>query len=99
MIKYLSILRPGHWSKNVFVFAALLFGRKLIGPANEIFIAVASSIGGFICFCLASSAMYIVNDVIDRKTDRSHPEKSKRPIAAGEINIGFALLLAAIDSV
>jgi 4-hydroxybenzoate polyprenyltransferase len=95
-MKYISIMRPTHWSKNVFVFAALLFGRKLIGPANEVWLAIGSSIGAFICFCLASSAMYILNDILDRHTDSSHPEKSRRPIVSGQVSIGSALALAAV---
>ena len=95
-MKYFSIMRPTHWSKNIFVFAALLFGRKLIGPPEEVRIAVASAIAAFVCFCLASSAMYILNDILDRHTDSSHPEKSRRPIASGQVNVSCALLLAAV---
>ncbi|MDO8303521.1 MAG: decaprenyl-phosphate phosphoribosyltransferase, partial [Sedimentisphaerales bacterium] len=95
-MKYISIMRPTHWSKNVFVFAALLFGRKLIGPAQEVRLAVESSIGAFFCFCLASSAMYILNDILDRHTDSAHPEKSRRPIASGQVRIGSALMLAVV---
>jgi 4-hydroxybenzoate polyprenyltransferase len=95
-MKYLLIMRPTHWSKNVFVFAALLFGRKLIGPGHDIMLAIESTVGAFICFCLASSAMYILNDILDRRTDCAHPEKSRRPIAAGEIDIGSASVLAVI---
>jgi decaprenyl-phosphate phosphoribosyltransferase len=95
-MKYLEIMRPTHWSKNVFVFAALLFGRKLIGPLDQVVLAVASSIGAFVCFCLASSAMYIFNDIIDRHTDCSHPEKARRPIASGQVSIGLAFFLAAV---
>jgi 4-hydroxybenzoate polyprenyltransferase len=95
-MKFLSILRPSHWSKNVFVFAALVFGRKLIGPSHEVWVAVASSIAAFFCFSLAASSMYIINDIMDRNSDRCHPEKSRRPIAAGEIGVGEALVLAAV---
>jgi 4-hydroxybenzoate polyprenyltransferase len=95
-MKYISIMRPTHWSKNVFVFAALLFGRKIIAPTHEVVYAVASAFGAFICFCLASSAMYILNDVLDRHSDSSHPEKARRPIASGQVTIGWALILAAI---
>jgi 4-hydroxybenzoate polyprenyltransferase len=95
-MKYISIMRPTHWSKNVFVFAALLFGRKIIAPTREVEYAVASAFGAFVCFCLASSAMYILNDVLDRRSDSAHPEKSRRPIASGEVGVGWALLLAVI---
>jgi 4-hydroxybenzoate polyprenyltransferase len=89
-MKYLQIMRPLHWTKNVFVFAALIFGKQLIGPFEEVFPAVVSAFGGFFCFSMAASAIYIFNDIIDRETDKLHPEKSKRPIAAGTVTVGSA---------
>jgi len=93
-MELLTIMRPAHWTKNTFVFAALIFGRKLLGPADEVLLAVGSAFGGFVCFSLASSAVYIFNDIIDRKTDRLHPEKKNRPIAAGDVPPASALVLA-----
>jgi 4-hydroxybenzoate polyprenyltransferase len=84
-------MRPQHWAKNVFVFAALIFGQKIIDP-----LAVGRAVGGFFCFCLAASAIYIFNDIIDRKADGLHPEKRKRPIAAGNVGIGSAAVLSAL---
>lgn len=98
-MKYLEIMRPSHWTKNMFVFAALIFGKKLFRPLDEMGVAVASAIGGFICFCLAASAIYILNDIIDRQTDKLHPEKSKRPIAAGTVSIGAAAVISIICGV
>ncbi|MBN2271895.1 MAG: decaprenyl-phosphate phosphoribosyltransferase [Sedimentisphaerales bacterium] len=95
-MRFLRIMRPSHWTKNVFVFAALVFGQRLSGTAEEVLVAVASAIGGFACFCLASSAIYIFNDIIDREADRSHPEKSRRPIASGAVGVGSAAALAII---
>ena len=89
-------MRPSHWSKNGFVFAGLIFAGKLLGPADEVLWAVGRAIGGFFCFCLAASAVYILNDIIDRKRDRLHPEKCKRPIAAGSVTIGYALVISAL---
>ncbi len=63
-MKFLQIMRPLHWTKNVFVFAALIFGKQLIGPFDEVFSAVVSAFGGFLCFSLAASAIYIFNDII-----------------------------------
>lgn len=93
-MKFLRILRPSHWTKNVFVFAALIFGQKLSGPTGEVFTAVSRAVGGFLCFCLASSAVYIFNDIIDRKTDRLHPEKRHRPIASGTVGVRAAALVS-----
>ena len=90
-MKFLQIMRPLHWTKNVFVFAALVFGQKLYVP-----LALGRAIGGFFCFCLAASAVYIINDIIDRKRDRLHPEKCNRPIAAGKVTIGSAVVISAL---
>ena len=90
-MKLLRIMRPQHWTKNVFVFAGLIFGQKIIVP-----LAVGRAIGAFFCFCLAASAIYIFNDIIDRKADRLHPEKRKRPIAAGSVSINSAVVVSAL---
>lgn len=87
---YVRLLRPEQWSKNVFVLAGIVFGRKL-GDPHAILIAIL----GFACFCMLSSAVYIFNDIHDRAEDRLHPRKRKRPIAAGEVRVGAAALLAA----
>ncbi len=92
----LRILRPVHWIKNIFVFAALLFGRRLFGPVEETLWALAQSAGAFISFSLASSAMYIVNDIADRKTDSIHPERRDRPIAAGRVEVRTASAVAMV---
>ncbi len=92
-MKFLQIMRPLHWTKNMFVFAALVFGQKLDVP-----LALGRAIGGFFCFCLAASAVYIINDIIDRKRDRLHPEKCNRPIAAGKVTIGSAVVISALCS-
>jgi 4-hydroxybenzoate polyprenyltransferase len=73
-------LRPGQWTKNLFVFAALVFSRGvLVRPS------VLSAIAAFLVFCGLSGSMYLVNDVHDRAEDRQHPLKKLRPIAAGRI--------------
>ena len=96
MKSYLLILRPSHWSKNFFVFAGLVFGGKLFGPFDEVLLSIGSAVGAFFCFCLAASAIYIFNDIIDRRTDGLHPEKCKRPIAAGSVGINSAVVVSAL---
>jgi decaprenyl-phosphate phosphoribosyltransferase len=91
----LRILRPFHWIKNVFVFAALLFSRKLSGPVDEALLAVGRTVAAFVCFSLASSAVYIFNDLMDRKTDRVHPQRRSRPVAAGRVRAPAAAAVAA----
>jgi len=98
-MRFLRIMRPSHWSKNVFVFAALVFGQRLSGTPEEVLVAVSSAICGFVCFCLASSAIYIFNDIIDRSADRLHPEKSNRPIASGAVGVRSAAALSVICAV
>jgi len=88
---YLWLLRPGQWTKNLFVFAGLVFGLKLTDPPS-----VLAAILGFVCFCLASSGVYILNDIQDRAEDRLHPTKRNRPIASGIIGIGRAAPLAGL---
>lgn len=87
----LSSLRPEQWTKNLVVFAALVFSRRLFDPA-----AVALALAAFLIFCALSGAVYLVNDVSDRESDRLHPLKSKRPIASGALPVGTALLSASV---
>lgn len=84
-------LRPRQWAKNVLVFAAPLAAGKLFIP--EVF---WPSIGAFVAFCLISSATYLINDVRDLDSDRQHPFKQHRPIAAGQLPVSLAISLAII---
>ena len=79
-------LRPGQWTKNLIVFAALIFGDELFDPTS-----VARACSGFLTFCALSSAGYLLNDVIDRDADRRHPWKMHRPVAAGTLSVALAL--------
>ena len=93
-IKYfISACRPHQWTKNLIVFAAPLFtfdyGENIWGPS---FIA-------FLSFCLISSAIYLFNDCIDIQSDRNHPVKYKRPIAAGYISQRIALISSLIITI
>ena len=85
----LRTLRPTQWAKNVFVLAPLFLSQKLDEPE-----AVKGSLLAFFAFCLASSAVYIINDIRDREEDRQHPAKRNRPIAAGELSVGLAMVTA-----
>jgi 4-hydroxybenzoate polyprenyltransferase len=79
-------LRPEQWTKNLIVFAALLFGQRLFEPA-----AAGRSLAAFFVFCGLSGVVYLLNDVSDREADRRHPLKRFRPVAAGDLSIGTAL--------
>jgi 4-hydroxybenzoate polyprenyltransferase len=87
-------LRPDQWTKNLIVFAALIFAVKLLDPA-----AVANASAAFLIFCALSGAVYLINDVSDREQDRAHPIKRLRPIASGELAPGSAMIAAVVLSV
>src|SRR5712675_2108861 len=79
-------LRPAQWTKNLLVFAGLLFGRRLFDVA-----ACERAVGAFVIFCVLSGVVYLINDIADRETDRQHPLKARRPIAAGAVTVRQAL--------
>lgn len=81
----LRIARPQQWTKNLFVLAPLLFSGRLGDPG-----AITGAIVAFCCFCLASSAVYVFNDIGDAAADRMHPVKRYRPLAAGTLSPGLA---------
>ncbi len=84
----LRSVRPAQWTKNLFVFAALIFAREFFT-----FPLLLKTAGAFLVFCLVSGSFYIFNDLRDREEDRAHPKKSQRPIARGEILPKEALTL------
>jgi 4-hydroxybenzoate polyprenyltransferase len=89
--KYFILLRPRQWFKNIFVFAGLLFSREFNDPT-----AVVASLYAFSIFCVLSSGVYVLNDILDFKEDRVHPLKSKRPIAAGEVARSTGMIIASL---
>jgi 4-hydroxybenzoate polyprenyltransferase len=86
----LAALRPRQWSKNLLVFAGLVFAAKL-GDATR----WLEAFGAFAAYCAASSAAYLANDVRDAQHDRDHPVKRLRPVASGELPVPVALGIAA----
>jgi 4-hydroxybenzoate polyprenyltransferase len=92
MLKYiLKAMRPKQWVKNVFVFAALVFDRKLLDLD-----AFLITLGAFFLFCLLASSVYLINDILDRESDLNHPVKKNRPIASGKLPIPIALSVAIV---
>ncbi len=81
-------MRLKAWTKNFFVFAALLFGK--LWTMSAFLETLAAAVG----FGLVSSAIYLINDTVDRKKDRLHPEKKNRPVASGRLSPGTALVWA-----
>jgi len=92
MLKYLfKAMRPRQWTKNAFIFAALVFDRKLLHLD-----AFLDTLAAFFLFCLLASSVYLINDVLDREADRNHPVKKNRPIASGKLPISAALTAAVV---
>ena len=87
----IKALRPKQWAKNVLVVAAPFAAGRLFEPSVGANVAVA-----FVAFCLASSAVYLLNDVRDAPKDRLHPEKKNRPIASGQVAPSTAVVLAVV---
>src|SRR4029453_15735540 len=96
LIHLLPSLRPWQWTKNLLVFAGLIFSQGLHRPA-----LVARTLLAFVIFCALSGSVYLVNDRMDAERDRSHPQKRLRPVASGRlradvaIGVGAALILVA----
>ncbi|MBX3300473.1 MAG: decaprenyl-phosphate phosphoribosyltransferase [Acidobacteria bacterium] len=84
-------MRPLEWSKNLLVFSGVIFSRSLLDAAN-----FRLALLGFAVFCLASSSIYIFNDLCDIRADREHPIKRGRPLASGDLNINLARLSFAV---
>lgn len=82
-------LRPGQWTKNLLVFAGLVFGHRLLDLE-----AFGQAFVAFAAFCGLSGVVYLINDIADRESDRSHPLKARRPIASGALPTRAAVLAA-----
>jgi 4-hydroxybenzoate polyprenyltransferase len=93
-LSLLSSLRPSQWTKNLIIFAALMFGQRLLDFRSLLYASAA-----FAIFCVLSGVVYLINDVADRDADRRHPVKMFRPIASGalpvRVALGAALVLGA----
>ena len=92
MFKQLLLtMRPRQWTKNVFIFAALLFDLKLFDLTY-----LSKTLSAFVLFCLLSGSVYLVNDLVDVEKDRQHPLKRRRPLASGKLKRSWALTAAVI---
>lgn len=87
----LRLMRPKQWTKNLLVFAALLFTAGWRDAA-----AVQSAIWAFLALCLLSSAIYVMNDALDVESDRIHPTKRTRPLASGQVSLPAAAVLGSV---
>jgi 4-hydroxybenzoate polyprenyltransferase len=87
----LSSMRPRQWTKNLILFAALIFSQNVFSPPL-LFRAVAA----FAIFCLLSGCVYIINDLLDLNQDKIHPIKSKRPLASGRLKPVTAVMATVV---
>jgi len=88
---FIKLLRPRQWTKNLVCFAGAFFGGHIAQPHFAFRATLATA-----AFCAASGFVYILNDVLDRDRDRNHPRKKFRPIAAGDVTVPQALILAVL---
>ena len=91
MREFISLLRIKQWIKNLFVFAPIVFSKRFLDldfflPTLIVFFLIS----------FISSGLYIINDIVDSKKDKLHPDKKNRPIASGRIKKNFALLFSFI---
>ncbi len=82
-------MRPKQWYKNLVIFIGIIFSLNFTDTGSLI-----TAIGAFVIFCGLSSGSYLINDIMDRKKDRHHPEKRKRPIASGRMGTTTAIILS-----
>jgi 4-hydroxybenzoate polyprenyltransferase len=90
----LRTMRPRQWIKNVFVFAAIAFSADRLWYTEPIMLGRV--IVAFVLFCMAASAIYLINDLVDIEKDRAHPRKRNRPLASGRLSPRVAIIAAVI---
>ena len=81
----MRLVRPRQWTKNLAVFAALVFAEELFQPEQLLRASAA-----FVSLCFVSAALYAINDALDAERDRAHPLKRERPVASGRISVAAA---------
>lgn len=83
----LKAMRPRQWTKNLLVFAGLVFAQRVLDVE-----ALGRAVGAFVVFCLLASLVYLINDLSDLQSDRQHPTKRHRPLASGKLAVPVAVV-------
>lgn len=91
LLYIIKTMRPKQWLKNIFIFAGLVFDRQLVSAPSFVITLVAAFL-----FCLASSLVYIINDLADIESDREHPAKRHRPLASGQLSPRTAIIAGVV---
>ena len=87
----IRLLRMYQWTKNLLVFAALIFAKQAFEPGQAWI-----SLKAFIAFCLAASGTYLINDIMDLERDRAHPRKKYRPLPSGEVSVTAGIVISVL---
>lgn len=87
IVGLIKTMRPKQWTKNIVIFAPLIFDVKLFDLHY-----LAQTIAGFVLLCLIAGAVYIINDLVDIEQDRQHPKKRNRPLASGQVSASAAIV-------
>ncbi|HKV02625.1 MAG TPA: UbiA prenyltransferase family protein, partial [Ktedonobacteraceae bacterium] len=91
IVALVAAMRPKQWTKNLALFVGIIFAQRLLSLSSfeRAFVA-------FVAFCLASSSIYLLNDLLDLENDRQHPVKCKRPLASGALPASWAIVAIGI---
>ncbi len=92
LVGVIQLIRPAHWTKNLVLFAAILFSPAKIVLENPD--VLVSAVQGFFAFCLLSGGVYAFNDLVDLSADRQHPRKKNRPLPSGKVPVWLAACVA-----
>jgi len=79
-------MRPKQWTKNILIFAGILFSQNIL-----VLSMLMKVVSAFVIFCVLSGTVYLFNDIMDMERDRGHPLKSKRPLASGQLKLSVAV--------
>ena len=93
MIKYIKLLRPSNWIKNLIIILPAFFAGKILSLGYTELLNLSVTI---FAFCFSSSMVYVINDILDEVEDRAHPQKLKRPIACGAVSIKQAYMVISV---
>ncbi|GAB4259869.1 decaprenyl-phosphate phosphoribosyltransferase [Thermincola ferriacetica] len=90
----LKTMRPKQWTKNLIIFAGIIFARKIFTDGY-----LLKTLYAFLDFCILSGSVYIINDLVDIEKDKAHPQKRNRPLASGQLSAPLATVFVILSTV